>query len=68
MNLAGRNALVTGGASGIGAAVAESLENAGANVTVVDVNKDARTETCKRLGVRAEVLDVSSSQAWNDFI
>ncbi|MFM8507406.1 MAG: SDR family NAD(P)-dependent oxidoreductase, partial [Actinomycetota bacterium] len=39
MNLAGRNALVTGGASGIGAAVAESLVHAGAKVTIVDVNK-----------------------------
>ena len=68
MNLAGRNALVTGGASGIGAAVAESLVHAGAKVTIVDVNKDALTETGERLGVRAEVLDVSSSKAWNDFI
>lgn len=68
MNLAGRNALVTGGASGIGAAVAESLVSAGARVTIVDVNKEALADTGKRLGVRAEVFDVSSSEAWSDFI
>lgn len=68
MNLVGRNALVTGGASGIGAAVAESLVAAGATVTIVDVNRDVLVATGKRLGVRAEELDVSSSAAWNDFI
>ncbi|MEY4400226.1 MAG: hypothetical protein RL072_91 [Actinomycetota bacterium] len=68
MNLAGRNALVTGGASGIGAAVAESLVKAGATVTIVDVNKESLATTGKRLGVRAEVLDVSSGDAWADFV
>ncbi|MEY3131783.1 MAG: hypothetical protein RLZ29_120, partial [Actinomycetota bacterium] len=68
MNLAGRNALVTGGASGIGAAVAESMVKAGANVTIVDVNEEALSATGKRLGVRAEMLDVSSSEAWADYI
>ncbi|MFM8264606.1 MAG: SDR family oxidoreductase [Acidimicrobiia bacterium] len=68
MNLAGRNALVTGGASGIGAAVAESLVKAGARVTIVDVNETALAETGKRIGARAEVLDVSSSKAWSEFV
>jgi len=68
MNLAGRNALVTGGASGIGAAVAQSIATAGATVTIVDVNKEVLTATATRLGVRGEVLDVSSSEAWSDFI
>lgn len=68
MRLDGRNALITGGASGIGAAVAESWSKAGASVTIVDVNADALTATGKRLGIRAEVLDVSSSKAWADFI
>lgn len=68
MNLAGRNALITGGASGIGAAVAESLKKAGATVTIVDIDRDALAATGKRLGVPAEFLDVSSSQAWANFI
>lgn len=68
MNLAGRRALVTGGASGIGAAIAESLVNSGAMVTVVDVNEKALAETGKRLSVHTEVLDVTSSSAWSDFV
>lgn len=68
MNLSGRNALVTGGASGIGAAVAESLVNAGARVTVVDVNEQSLASIGDRLGVRTAVLDVSSSPAWTAFV
>jgi NAD(P)-dependent dehydrogenase (short-subunit alcohol dehydrogenase family) len=68
MKLAGRNALVTGGASGIGAAVAESLAKAGATVTIVDIDNNLLEATGRRLGVRAEILDVSSSEAWSDFI
>lgn len=68
MNLVGRNALVTGGASGIGAAVAEALVSAGASVTVVDVNERSLAAIGERLGVRTAVLDVSSSAAWVDFI
>jgi NAD(P)-dependent dehydrogenase (short-subunit alcohol dehydrogenase family) len=68
VNLAGRNALITGGASGIGAAVAESWVKAGATVTIVDVNAEALASTGKRLGIAAEALDVSSSGAWTSFI
>lgn len=68
MNLSGRNALITGGASGIGAAVAEALVKAGATVTIVDIDQEALKTTSARLKVRAEVLDVSSSEAWADFI
>ena len=68
MNLAGRNALITGGASGIGAAVAESWVKAGATVTIIDVNAEALASTGKRLGIAAETLDVSSSEAWTSFI
>ncbi|MFZ9721925.1 MAG: SDR family oxidoreductase [Ilumatobacteraceae bacterium] len=68
MNLAGRNALITGGASGIGAAVAESWTKAGASVTIVDVNAETLDATARRLDVNAEELDVSSSDAWTRFI
>ena len=66
--LAGQRAFITGGASGIGAAVAEALVKAGATVTIVDIDKEALKTTGARLNVRAEVLDVSSSEAWADFI
>jgi 2-hydroxycyclohexanecarboxyl-CoA dehydrogenase len=53
--LAGRRALVTGGASGIGAAIAKALEQAGAQVVIADLNA-------------AESLDVTDFEAVHAFI
>ncbi|WP_276329321.1 SDR family NAD(P)-dependent oxidoreductase [Bradyrhizobium erythrophlei] len=47
--LAGRKALVTGGARGIGAAIAEALTNAGAAVMIGDILSDLGKETASRL-------------------
>ena len=48
-SLAGRKALVTGGARGIGAAIAEALANAGASVMIGDILVDLGRETAGRL-------------------
>jgi 3-hydroxybutyrate dehydrogenase len=48
--LAGRRALVTGGASGIGAAVATRLAEAGAAVTVLDRDEEGAAKVAARLG------------------
>src|ERR1700731_4161628 len=48
-SLAGRKALVTGGARGIGAAIAEPLTNAGAAVIIGDILADLGKETAGRL-------------------
>ncbi|MEU5516024.1 3-hydroxybutyrate dehydrogenase [Streptomyces griseoaurantiacus] len=58
-DLGGRRALVTGAASGIGAAVATRLATLGAHVVVCDVEADGAARTAERIGGEALVLDLS---------
>ncbi|HWU01172.1 MAG TPA: SDR family NAD(P)-dependent oxidoreductase [Novosphingobium sp.] len=63
-DVTGRSALVTGGASGIGLAYVEALAEAGARVTLTDVNPDDAAREGERLkgegyDVRWAQLDVS---------
>ena len=64
--LAGRSALITGAASGIGAAVAELFHAQGATVLLTDVADDAGQALADRLGDRASYrhLDVTSEHGW----
>ena len=70
-DLHGRHAFITGGASGIGLAIAEAFVNEGMTVTIVDIRKD-HIETAlaefKRRGqsdsVEAVVLDVADREAF----
>lgn len=57
----GRKALVTGGASGIGAAIAARLAAGGAKVAVLDVNVDHLPDGM--VGVKADVTDDDSVRA-----
>ena len=55
--LQGKNAVVTGGGSGIGKEIAIALASEGASVAVIDINEDNGTKTVKQAreaGVRAE--------------
>ena len=57
--------IVTGGASGLGAATAEMLIKAGARVMLVDMNAEAVAAQAARLGdhARSAVADISQAQA-----
>ena len=57
----GLTAVVTGGASGIGAAIAERLAGAGARVAVMDLDVSGAPDGT--LGVRADVTDDASVRA-----
>jgi NAD(P)-dependent dehydrogenase (short-subunit alcohol dehydrogenase family) len=60
MNLQGTAALVTGGASGLGAETARQLAKAGAKVAVLDVNIEAGEALAKEIGGVAALCDITS--------
>lgn len=65
MELAGSGALITGGASGLGAATARRLAGRGARVVIADLNRDAGLGLEQELGARfveTDVVDASSMQ------
>lgn len=60
----GKVALVTGGADGIGKAIATLLVKEGAKVVIADVNEEVGNKTAAELGGVFHKLDVSSEEAW----
>src|ERR1700691_5692079 len=68
-DLAGRKALVTGGARGLGAGMAAALSKAGAAVMIGDVLADVGRETAKAIGAGGGkaafvTLDVTDDASW----
>jgi 3-hydroxybutyrate dehydrogenase len=63
MDLGGRRALVTGGASGIGRACAIRLAEAGAQVVVVDRDAEAAELVAERVGGAAVAVDLTDLDA-----
>ena len=60
--LTGKLALITGGASGIGAATARRLTDAGASVVLADLNEAAaKTLAAELPGAKAVAMDVTSA-------
>ncbi|MGN0063064.1 MAG: SDR family NAD(P)-dependent oxidoreductase [Nocardioides sp.] len=66
-HLSGKTVVVTGGARGIGAATAQLLAAAGADVVIGDREADALAATAARLGVRHHALDVTDPDQWAAF-
>jgi 3-hydroxybutyrate dehydrogenase len=65
-DLAGRRALVTGGASGIGLACAREFAGRGAHVIIADLNADAATDAAAAVGGEPWVVDLSDTRALDD--
>ena len=62
MEIKGHAAIVTGGASGLGAATARSLAAAGAKVAVFDMNEKAAAEIAGEIQGIAFTCDVANAQ------
>src|SRR3954470_8604526 len=62
MDIEGVNALVAGGASGLGAATARALVEAGANVTIADVNPERGAATAEAIGAEFVAADVTDPE------
>jgi 2-dehydro-3-deoxy-L-rhamnonate dehydrogenase (NAD+) len=63
LDLNGRNAVVTGGASGLGFAIAERLAQSGAKVVIWDIDDAAARAAAKKLGGFAIAVDVGDIAA-----
>lgn len=66
--VAGKTAVVTGGAMGMGAATARRLAAEGANVVIADVNTAVAQALAAELGAVAERLDVRSPGEWAEVV
>ena len=59
-------ALITGGAKGLGASIAQHFFNEGAKVIICDINIDEASQRAKELNGSAYYMDVSNSQNVQD--
>lgn len=62
--LAGKKALVTGGAQGLGAAIAQALAANGAQVVVTDINEAGAAKTAAAINATSIRHDVTSEDDW----
>ena len=58
--LAGKSAIVTGAASGLGKAIAEKFLKAGAKVTICDINEERLKSSSEELSAHGEVHSIKA--------
>jgi len=63
MHIQGQAALVTGGASGLGAEVVRQLAQAGARVSILDVNREAGQALAEEIGAHFASCDITDSDS-----
>lgn len=68
MRMAGKTALITGGARGIGKAIGERFCAEGARVLLADIDREAVKATAEELGCEWACADVSDEQAVADLV
>src|SRR5262245_16148255 len=66
MDIKGQTAIITGGASGLGAATAQAFVNAGARVALLDINLAVAQQIADKLGGIAVKCDVTDEQSGAD--
>lgn len=68
--VAGKVAIITGGATGIGRAIAELLAVEGAHVVITDINLDEGKKAAREIGEQAIFMahDVSDEAAWIEVV
>jgi NAD(P)-dependent dehydrogenase (short-subunit alcohol dehydrogenase family) len=64
----GKGVLVTGGAAGMGRAIAEAFLSEGGRVVVADINGDRVAETAKEIGASALTCDVTNGDQVREMI
>ncbi|GMN02346.1 SDR family NAD(P)-dependent oxidoreductase [Erythrobacter sp. MTPC3] len=67
-DLSGKAAIVTGCASGIGAATVRRLRADGAEVLGTDVDAEAGKALCSEVGARFAVQDVANTELWPQIV
>ena len=69
ISLEGKTALITGGGTGIGFAIAEEMADAGASVIIVGRREEKLKEAAEKIGEKGSwyVFDVTKTEEYEDF-
>ena len=69
ISLEGKTALITGGGTGIGFAIAEEMADAGASVIIVGRREEKLKEAAEKIGEKCSwyVFDVTKTEEYEDF-